>query len=122
MNEEIGENMEKEEYKIDDEPEVESEMASENADQVISEKFQNQSDFEFKKDEDLSEAKSEFIESSRLNEAGILKVKSNLKSPKNSKEVTKEQPNKSKPASAKNIAAPTKKDSAKKSTKVDKKP
>lgn len=122
MNEEIGENMEKEEYKIDDEPEVESEMASENADQVISEKFQNQSDFEFKKDEDLSEAKSEFIESSRLNEAGILKVKSNLKSPKNSKEVTKDQPNKSKPASAKNIAAPTKKESAKKSTKIDKKP
>lgn len=29
MNEEIGENMEKEEYKIDDEPEVESEMADE---------------------------------------------------------------------------------------------
>lgn len=70
----------------------------------------------------MSEAKSEFIESSRLNEAGILKVKSNLKSPKNSKEVTKDQPNKNKPASAKNIAAPAKKDATKKPTKNEKKP
>lgn len=61
----------------------------------VSEQMGNGSDFQFKKDEDLSEAQSEFIESSRLNDGAILKIKSNMKS-QTSKEVPKAKPSESK--------------------------
>lgn len=80
MNEEVAQEQE-EGYKIQDYPEVESEIASENVDEIMSEQIENESQFAFKKDEDLSEAKSQFIESSRLNDGAALKVKSNLKFP-----------------------------------------
>jgi hypothetical protein len=83
-------------------------MASENADEVVSEQMGNGSEFQFKKDEDLSEAQSEFIESSRLNEGKILKIKSNIKS-QASKEVPKAKPNenkKPKPAEARSNIKP----------------
>ena len=54
MNEEIAEEEPRDEYKIEDEPEVESQIASEDADEVVSEKMGNDSQFQFKKDEDLS--------------------------------------------------------------------
>ena len=37
---------------------MESEIASENVDEIMSEQIENESEFAFKKDEDLSEAKS----------------------------------------------------------------